>query len=217
VVPWPQQNEEKMSMLRIMGRSTSGNVQKVIWLLEELGTPYRREDYGRQFNNTLGADYLALNPNGKVPTLVDDDVVVWESNTILRYIAGKFSDGAKFLPPDPVARSHVERWMDWQLAALNGPYLSVFKEAKKPAAERAVSWASDSKELGAQLDILEKGTASRPWLAGDHFSLADICLGPIVVRCLEFPIELPELNSVRVWRDKIAARPAFKKATAEAA
>src|SRR5260370_32600475 len=98
--------------------------------------------------------------------------------------------------------------MDWQLDALNGPDLSVFKEAKKPAAERAVSWASDSKELGAQLDILEKGTAGRPWLAGDDFSLADICLGPIVVRCLEFPIELPELNSVRVWRATVRLRSA---------
>jgi glutathione S-transferase len=103
--------------------------------------------------------------------------------------------------------------MDWQLAALNGPYLNVFREAKKSAAERTVSWASDSKELEAQLDILEKGMAGRPWLAGDNFSLADICLGPIVVRCLEFPIELPGVNGLRVWRDKITARPAFKKAT----
>ena len=76
-------------MLRLLGRNTSGNVQKVIFLLEELGLPYTREDYGRQFNNTQDAAYLKLNPNGKVPTLVDGDVVIWESNTILRYLATK--------------------------------------------------------------------------------------------------------------------------------
>ena len=199
-------------MLRVLGRGTSGNVQKVVWLLEELGTPYKREDYGRQFNNTQDPAYLTINPNGKVPTLVDGEEVVWESNTILRYLASKLG-AAKLYPAEPLDRSQVERWMDWQLASLNGPYLGVFKEAKKPAAERAASWAGDSKELTAQLEILEKGTAGKPWLAGAEFTLADICLGPIVHRCLDFPIELPALPGIRAWRDKITQRPAFKKAT----
>jgi glutathione S-transferase len=198
-------------MLRVLGRATSGNVQKVVWLLEELGTPYEREDYGRQFNNTSDAGYLAMNPNGKVPTVVDGDTVVWESNTILRYIAAKA--GSKLYPADPAARSQVERWMDWQLGSLNTPYLGIFKEAKKPTAERAASWEGDAKELKAQLDILERGTAGRPWLAGAEMSLADICLGPIIHRCLDFPLELPGLAGLRAWRDKIAARPAFQKAT----
>jgi glutathione S-transferase len=199
-------------MLRVLGRGTSGNVQKVIWLLEEIGTPYKREDYGRQFNNTADAGYLKLNPNGKVPTLVDDDTVVWESNSILRYICNK-QGGQAFYPSEPAARSHVERWMDWQLASLNNPYLGIFKEAKKPAAERAASWATDAKELKTQLDILEVGMNGHPWIAGQAMSLADICLGPIVHRCLDFPVELPGLTGLRTWRDKIAARPAFKKAT----
>jgi len=199
-------------MLRVLGRGTSGNVQKVVWLLEELGAPYQREDYGRQFNNTQDAAYLTMNPNGKVPTLVDGEEVVWESNTILRYLASRLG-AAKLYPADPLARSQVERWTDWQLASLNGPYLGVFKEAKKPAAERAASWAGDSKELTAQLEILEKGTAGKPWLAGAEITLADICLGPIIHRCLDFPIELPALPGIRAWRDKITQRPAFKKAT----
>src|SRR6202022_4597003 len=113
------------SMMRILSRGTSGNVQKVVWLLEELGQPYTREDYGRQFNNTQTETYLKLNPNGKVPTLVDGEVVVWESNTILRYLCGKWAGGAALHPADPEARSQIERWMDWQLASLNGPYLGV--------------------------------------------------------------------------------------------
>ena len=200
-------------MLRVLGRSTSGNVQKVVWLLEELGTPYRREDYGRQFNNTGDAAYLRLNPNGKVPTLLDGDLAVWESNTILRYLCNRYG-GEALYPADAAARSLIERWMDWQLAALYGPYLALFKEAKKPAAERSASFAADAADLRAQLEILERGAVLRPWVAGAELSLADISLGPIVHRCLDFPVDLPGLATVRAWRERVAARPAFRKVIA---
>ena len=198
-------------MLRILGRGTSGNVQKVVWLLEELRQPYNREDYGRQFNNIQTDAYLSLNPCGKVPTLVDGDTAVWESNTILRYLCNKLPGGAALYPNDPAARSQIERWMDWQLASLNAPYLGVFREAKKKEDERAASFAADAKELAAQLETLEKGTAGRPWIAGANFSIADICLGPIIDRALAFPVSLPALPGVRAWRDKLTAREAFKK------
>jgi glutathione S-transferase len=198
-------------MLRILGRGTSGNVQKVVWLLEELKEPYKREDYGRQFNNTQTEEYLRLNPNGKVPTLVDGETVVWESNTILRYLSNKLAGGAALYPSDPAERSQVERWMDWQLASLNAPYLGVFREAKKKEDERAASFAADAKELTAQLELLEKGTAGRPWIAGAHLSIADICLGPIIDRALAFPVSLPAIPGVRAWRDRVVAREAYKK------
>jgi glutathione S-transferase len=198
-------------MLRILGRGTSGNVQKVVWLLEELDEPYQREDYGRQFNNIQTEEYLRLNPNGKVPTLVDGEAVVWESNTILRYLATKLAAGAALYPAEPAARTQVERWMDWQLASLNAPYLGVFREAKKKEDERAANFAADAKELTAQLEILEKGTAGRPFVAGANFSLADICLGPIIDRALAFPVSFPALPGVRAWRDRMVAREAYKK------
>jgi glutathione S-transferase len=198
-------------MLRILGRGTSGNVQKVVWLLEELKEPYKREDYGRQFNNTQTEEYLRLNPNGKVPTLVDGETVVWESNTILRYLSNKLAGGAALYPSDPAERSQVERWMDWQLASLNAPYLGVFREAKKKEDERAASFAADAKELTAQLELLEKGTAGRAWIAGANFSIADICLGPIIDRALAFPVSLPAIPGVRAWRDRVVAREAYKK------
>jgi glutathione S-transferase len=201
-------------MLKVLGRGTSGNVQKVIWLLEELRQPYSREDYGRQFNNTQTEAYLALNPCGKVPTLVDGDVVVWESNTILRYLSSTLAGGAALYPADPAARSQVERWMDWQLASLNAPYLGVFKESKKKEDERAASFGADVKELAAQLEILEKGTSGRAWLAGANFSIADICLGPVIDRALAFPVALPAVPQLRAWRDKLVARDAYKKSKA---
>jgi glutathione S-transferase len=201
-------------MLKVLGRGTSGNVQKVVWLLEELGQPYQREDYGRQFNNTQTEAYLRLNPSGKVPTLVDGDVAVWESNTILRYLCNKLPGGSPLYPAEPAARSQVERWMDWQLASLNAPYLSVFKDSKKKDEERAPGFAADVKELGAQLELLEKGTAGRPFLAGANFSLADLCLGPVIDRALAFPVALPAIPGIRAWRDRMVAREAYKKSKA---
>jgi glutathione S-transferase len=198
-------------MLKVLGRGTSGNVQKVCWLLEELQQPYGREDYGRQFNNTQTESYLTMNPNGKVPTLVDGDAVVWESNTILRYLCNRLPGGTPLYPTEPAARSEVERWMDWQLASFNPCYLGVFREAKKKEDERGANFAADLKELTAQLDILEKGTAGRPWLAGASFSLADICLGPVVDRALSFPVTFPALPGIRSWREKVVARDGYKK------
>jgi glutathione S-transferase len=198
-------------MLRLLGRNTSGNVQKVIFLLEEIGVPYNREDYGRQFNNTQDAAYLKLNPNGKVPTLVDGDVVIWESNTILRYLASKHGKTALY-PTDLAKRTEVERWMDWLLASLNYHYVQVFKDSKKPANERAATFEADAKELAAQLSILEGALAGKAWVAGSDFTLADVALGPIVHRCLDFPVTLPALPNLKAWRAKLVERPAFKKA-----
>ncbi len=196
-------------MLKLLGRKTSGNVQKVVFLLEELGLPYEREDYGRQFGNTGGA-YLRLNPNGKVPTLIDGELVVWESNTILRYLSARA--GGALLPADPAARSHVERWMDWQLSAVNPFYMAVFLETKKPAEERGAVLEQAGGNLGQQLAILDADMGARAWIAGQSLSLADICLGPIVHRCLGFPVELPALENLRRWRERLAERPAFGRA-----
>jgi glutathione S-transferase len=196
--------------MKLLGRKTSGNVQKVLWLLEELKLPYEREDYGRQFNNTQTSDYLSKNPNAKVPTLIDDEVIIWESNTILRYLANKAR--SPLYPTDPARRTHVERWMDWQLASLNNPYLAMFREAKLEPAKRSADFAAQQKDLGTQLSILDKTMGK--WVAGDEMTLADICLGPIVYRCLRFGVELPELPKVKQWDAAISSRDAFKKATA---
>jgi glutathione S-transferase len=198
-------------MLRLLGRNTSGNVQKVIFVLEELGVPYTREDYGRQFNNTQDAAYLKLNPNAKVPTLVDGDTVIWESNTILRYLASKQKNTSLY-PTDLAARTEAERWMDWLLASLNYYYVAVFKDSKKAANERAPSFEADAKELAAQMSILEGALAGKTWIAGANLTLADIAMGPILHRCLDFPITLPALPHLKTWRAKLLERPAFKKA-----
>jgi glutathione S-transferase len=198
-------------MIRVLGRSTSGNVQKVIFMLEELGVKYVREDYGRQFNNTNTDAYRKLNPNMKVPTIVDGDLVAWESNTILRYLAARHDPALTGATPAEV--THVDRWMDWMLGALNPPYLAVFKDAKKPAAERGADFAAQAADLVAQLKILDGHIAGKPWFALDRFTIADIALAPVVKRCLEFPIEKPALAEISRWQKAIDARPAFAVAT----
>ena len=197
-------------MLRLLGRKTSGNVQKVVWLLEELGLAYEREDYGRQFGNTEDETYLALNPNAKVPTLVDGSTIVWESNTILRYLSAKA--GSDLLPADPAARSQAERWMDWQLGAVNPLYMAIFRESKKPAEERRPDLQTDGDALAEQFAILDGQMAGRDWVAGDAMTVADVCLGPIVHRCLGFPVELPAFGNIGRWHDRILGRDAFRKA-----
>jgi glutathione S-transferase len=194
-------------VIKLLGRQTSGNVQKVIFCLEELRVPYVREDYGRQFGNTLTDAYRKLNPTAKVPTLVDGDLVIWESHTILRYLAARH--GPTLTGATPAERTQVERWMDFLLGALNTPYVAVFKDAKKPPAERAADFAAQSADLVAQLKILDGYIAGRLWFALDRFTIADMALGTIVKRCLEFPIEHPALADLSRWQAAIEARPAF--------
>jgi glutathione S-transferase len=201
-------------MIRLLGRATSGNVQKVLFLLEEAGLPYIREDYGRQFGNTGTPEYRMLNPTGKVPTLIDGDVVVWESNTILRYLAALHAP--HLAGTTPGERTHVERWMDWLLAALNAPYVAVFKDVRKQPAERSLDFATQSTDLAAQLSILEGHIAGKPFLALDRFTLADVALAPIVRRCLDFPIERPALPELTRWRQAMDARPALAIAVGSA-
>ena len=196
-------------MIQLLGRATSGNVQKVIFLLEELGLPYERKDYGKQWENTTTPEYVAMNPLKKVPTLIDGDIIIWQSNSILRYLAAK--SASPLFPTDLAKRSQVERWMDYCLAELNPAYLGGFRDAKKPEAERAKDTAPN---LSAELKVIEGQLSKTPWIAGAEFSLADIALGPIVKRCIAFPLGLPEFPKTAAWVAALQARPAFQKAVA---
>jgi glutathione S-transferase len=196
-------------MIQLLGRATSGNVQKVIFLLEELGIPFERKDYGKQWENTTTPEYVAMNPIKKVPTLVDGDNIIWQSNTILRYLAAK--NPTPLYPADPAQRAKIDSWMDWTLSELNGAYLGGFKDAKKPEAERSPDTAPN---LAAELKVLEAQLSKNTFVAGPQLSLADIALGPIVKRCIAFPLGLPAFPKTAAWVGVLQARPAFQKAIA---
>ena len=133
------------------------------------------------------------------------------SHTILRYLTALHQP--KLAGATPAERTYVERWMDWLLASLNTPYVAVFKDAKKSPAERGADFTTQSADLVSQLKILDGHIAAKSWFALGQLTLADIALGPIVARCLDFPIERPPFAELTRWMKAIQLRPAFAVAT----
>lgn len=196
-------------MIRLLGRQTSGNVQKVIFLLEELGVEYAREDYGGEFGKLQTPEYLALNPNAKVPTLIDDKAVIWESNTILRYLAA--TQNPELNGSSPAQAAEVERWMDWLLSTVNPHYMTAFQESKKPEQERnSAAFASAVSQIDGPLTLAEAHMEGKNYFALNRLTLADIALGPILKRCLEFPGERKPVPNLEGWVAALKKRESFQ-------
>jgi glutathione S-transferase len=198
-------------MLKIWGRASSSNVQKVLWCCAEIGLEYERTDWGGPFGGNQDAEYLRLNPNGLVPTVIDGDLVMWESNTICRYLCAT-RNGDQLYPRDPAARTHVERWMDWQLSVMATPMSVLLMQLVRAAPEMrdpAAAEAARRRALAAWT-IVEEALSNQPYLAGDHLSLAEIVMGTQIYRWFTFAIERPELPNLRAWYQRINERPGFK-------
>jgi glutathione S-transferase len=198
-------------MLKIWGRTTSSNVQKVLWCCAELDIPFERVDVGGPFGGNRDPEYLALNPNGLVPTVKDGDLIMWESNTICRYLAAT-RNGERLYPRDPASRTHVERWMDWQLSVIGPPMGTLLfglvrtkPEARDPAAIEA-----GRRRALAGWEIVDDALKDRPYLGGDELSLAEIVLGTQIYRWYAFAIERPGLTNLRAWYDRLRTRPGFR-------
>jgi glutathione S-transferase len=199
-------------VLTIYGRTNSVNVQKVLWCLAELALPYTRVDAGLEHGKNTEPWYLALNPNGKVPLLTDGSFALWESNTIVRYLSGKHGLGS-LCPVSPEARALAERWMDWQLSTLVGPVSVVFQNlVRRSAAERdATAIERSTREANGAMTLLDEHLGSRPYVAGEAFTMGDIPVGATAHRWLEIPgIDRPPLTAVRAWRARLAERGAFR-------
>lgn len=198
-------------MLKIWGRASSSNVQKVLWCCAELDLPFERIDIGGPFGGNKEAEYLKLNPNGLVPTVEDGDLIMWESNTICRYLAST-RNGEHIYPRDPAARTHVERWMDWQLAVVGPPMGQLLQGLVRSAPEARDGAAIEAARRRAMAGwtIVDDELKDRRYLAGDSLSLAEIVLGTQIYRWFAFPIERPQLNNLRAWYDRMSQRPGFK-------
>ncbi len=199
-------------MLKILGKPTSINVRKVLWLCEELALPYEHEAWGGEGRDTHVPEFLALNPNALVPVIVDGDAVLWESNTICRYLAGKHGRD-DLLPRDALARARVEQWMDWQGGDLNNAWrYAYFALVRRGAAHQdaraiAASAAAWNRHMGILERQLEK---SGDFAAGPAFTLADIGLGLSVNRWFMTPLERPPLPRVQAYYDRLAERAPFR-------
>ncbi|HXA72485.1 MAG TPA: glutathione S-transferase family protein [Stellaceae bacterium] len=199
-------------MLKIWGRTTSSNVQKVLWACAEMNIPFERVDAGLHFGRNRDPEYLALNPNGLVPTIEDGKAIVWESNAILRYLAATRGFD-RLHPKDPVERSHVERWMDWQLSVLGPPMGTLLMGYYRTPPERRDAAALDTAHTraAAAWRILEGQLKDgKPYVAGKELTLADISLGMFVHRWYSYPVERPPMPHLKAWYDRLGARPAYK-------
>lgn len=198
--------------LTVLGRTNSSNVQKVLWCLDEVGAPWEREDVGGAFGRNQDAAYLALNPNGLIPTVIDGDRVLWESNTILRYLAASYDTGGLW-EPDPGRRADGEKWMDWQLSVLAPPMTPLFVQHVRTPPERRdpALVARSLQKATAAFRMVDGALARVPWLGGERFTVADIPCGVLAYRWMNLPVERPDLPALADWYARLCERPAYRR------
>ncbi len=203
--------------LKVLGKAPSINVRKVMWTCAETAQPYEREDWGAGFRSTDDAGFKALNPNALVPVLIDGDFVLWESNTICRYLAG-IAGRDDLLPHHPRPRADVERWMDWQAGDFNNAWRYAFMGLirQSPAHQNPDQIAASLKSWTAHVAILDRHIEKTgPFVTGQHFTLADIVLGLSLHRWFALPKgafsgkDQPVFAAAQAYYQRLAARPAF--------
>jgi len=199
-------------MLKILGRNNSSNVQKVLWAVEEIGIDYEREDYGGVFGKTKDDAYLSMNPNSVVPTIVDGDFVLWESNACVRYLCAKHSRG-NLCPDDPQHYALCDKWMDWQQTTVGPPITPVFWGLIRTEPEdRDHDLINKSRDaLEVVLQRMDNHLASSEFMGGDRFTMADIPLGIMVYRWFTLDIERKEMTNLSRWYESLTARKPFEK------
>jgi glutathione S-transferase len=200
-------------MLQILGRFSSVNVRKVLWTCDEIGLRYDRSDWGQGFQSTQAPEFLALNPNALVPVIVEDGgaFVLWESNTICRYLAARHGR-RDLLPDDARERAAVEQWMDWQAGELNTAWRYAFLALvrKSPAHADAAAVEASRVAWNRHMQILDAHLAKTgAYAAGPGFTLADVVLGLSVHRWLMTPIERPVLPALAAYVERLRGRAGF--------
>lgn len=200
-------------MLKLLGKSSSINVRKVLWTLDELGLAYEQQQYGSGFAAVDTPEFLALNPNGMVPVLMDGDFVLWESNTICRYLVQKQGD-TTLLPADLQARAKTEQWMDWQATELNNAWRYAFMSLvrQSPAHQDQVALATGTQQWNRMMAIIDgQLQKTGAYISGSEFTLADIVIGLSVQRWMMTPIVRAQLPAVAAYYELLSQRPAFLK------
>ena len=198
-------------MVKIWGRTDSSNVQKVLWCCGELGLEFDRIDWGGKFGGNKDKAYTEMNPNGLVPTIQDDNFVLWESNSIMRYLVDKYGHG-RLMPSTAEGRAEANRWMDWQLSTFNPIIVPLFFATVRTPPDKR-----DPKAIEAALDksskvwqIVENHLDEKKYLAGDEFSIGDIPLGVWAHRWFKLPIQRPEQKNIRGWYERLTERKPYQ-------
>jgi glutathione S-transferase len=199
-------------MLTIYGRKSSFNVQKVMWLVGELGIAHRHIEMGGMFGGLDAPAFRALNPHGRVPVIVDGNATVWESHTILRYLAARYG-ADRFWSEDAGVRSQWERWMDWAHTTLQPDFLTgvFWGFYRTPAAQRDMRAVEEKiGRCAAHFQLLDAILADRAFLLGDRLTLADIPAGTHLYRYFNIDIARPHVPHVERWYRALQERPAYR-------
>ncbi|MFJ2279999.1 glutathione S-transferase family protein [Pseudomonas sp. NPDC087803] len=199
-------------MLRILGKASSINVRKVLWTCAELQIPFTREDWGSGFKPTDTPQFLALNPCAMVPVIQDGDFTLWESNTIIRYLAGTYG-GTVLYPAEPRARARVDQWIDWQASELNRSWSYAFMSLvrQSPDHQDRAAVAKGIEQWSQTMAILDQQLQKTgAYVSGERFSLADIPIGLSVNRWFETPLAHPDYPDVRAYYERLSQRDGFR-------
>ncbi len=199
--------------MKVLGRDTSINVRKVLWVCAELELPYEHEPWGANGLSLASPEFLALNPNGTIPVLRDGDVTIWESNTIIRYLANKSGADALY-PPDAASRALVDMWMDWQIGELNPSWRYAFHGIvrKNPAKQDEGRIRESLQVWEEKMDILEIRLAeTAAYITGDAFCLADIPIGLAVNRWFMTPGTSTGHSAAAAYYDRLTERPGYMR------
>lgn len=202
-------------MVKIWGRANSNNVKKVLWCAEEASVAYERLDAGGNYGVVDTDTFGAMNPNRRVPVLEDGALILWESNTIVRYLAAKYAPDTLYRI-DPAARALADRWMDWSSVSFAPSFVTVFRNFMRvsPDQRDLPAMATAATEAGRTLRIADAALRECPFLSGTEFGMGDIPLGCLIHAWFNLPISRPELENLTRWYKRLLMRPSYRKTVA---
>ena len=203
-------------MLKVWGRISSINVQKVVWCADELGLAYERVDAGGKFGGNKTPEYLAMNPNGLVPVIEEDGFVLYESNAIVRYLAARDSPG-KLWPDDLRKRADADRWMEWQSTSFTPAMRDIFWQLiRTPEAERNLALVEKSRaETERMAAIVDAHLAKHRFMTDHGFTTADIVIGCAAHRWLNMPVKREPRPNLERWYGEVRSRPGARQVVSQ--
>ena len=199
-------------MLRIWGRKNSSNVRKVLWCAQEAGVAFERLDAGGAFGVVDQPQFLQRNPNGLVPVIEDGELVLWESNAIVRYLAAQYAPGSLY-PHSPAERATGDKWLDWTTSTLAPAFRDLFwGVVRTPAEQRDTQLIEAARQRCSKLlELPERALGEQPYLSGERFAMGDIALGSFIYAWFEMPIERPAQPNLQAWYARLRERPAYRQ------
>ncbi|ALM53845.1 glutathione S-transferase family protein [Halomonas huangheensis] len=197
--------------MRLLGRSNSVNVKKVMWCAQELGIALERVDMGGPFGGLDNDEFRARNPNALIPVLEDGELMVWESNAIVRYLVASKAPGS-LATQNPASIARCDMWMDWALSTLSFPFRELFWNKVRMTEETRdhAAMARGLKITGEKLAVVDRVLSQQPWLSGDEFGIGDIPVGCYAYAWFNMDIERPELPHLHAWYERLTQREGYQ-------